>query len=154
MKNAFFLIAAVLFGLGFLILSSALSPAQAEDIESIWLTTGEWSRHTDDDKHHYRQNNTGIGVQFVLNEDQSVVAGYYHNSIHHETVYAGFAYTPLHIGPTKFGVIGAMATGYYQYLPAVPIGGLLASCEYEKVGVNFMWLPQVVVAIQLRFKIY
>lgn len=139
------------------------SEARADDVVGVWLTTGEWSRHQENTNcpwkgspchDRYRQNNTGIGIQIDLNRDQSVVAGYYHNSIYRETVYAGMTYTPFHLGDAHFGVIGAMATGYYQYLPAVPIGGVYATYEVNGVGIGVMWLPTVVVAINLKVKIF
>lgn len=138
----------------FFIFVSFMDNANADDIEGMWLTTGEWSRHNDESKHQYRQNNTGIGVQFDLNSDQSVVAGYYNNSIHRETVYMGMTYTPFHLGDAKFGVVGAMATGYCQYVPAVPIGGAYATYEQGRFGVGFMWLPTVVMAVNLKIRLF
>lgn len=126
--------------------------ARADD-ESLWLTTGEWSQHDNQSKHQYRQNNTGIGIQYDVNKDASFVAGWYNNSIHRESVYMGWSYAPLHFGGTKFGVVGALATGYCRYLPATPIGGLYGSYEHDRVGMNILWLPSVVVAIQLKVKL-
>lgn len=123
------------------------------DDESLWLTTGEWSRHVDQDKHQYRQNNTGIGMQYDWDKDSSVIVGYYENSIHRSTFYMGMTYTPLQFGCAKVGVIGAMATGYMELMPAVPIASLYGSYEYDRVGLNVYWLPTVVVAIQLKVKI-
>jgi len=136
------------------------------DEESLWLTTGEWSRHdhntdctawtTPQCREKYRQNNTGLGIQFNLDADSSFVAGWYNNSVHRESVYMGMTYAPWHIGGAKFGVMGAMATGYTQYgfPPAIPIASLYGSYEYERFGLNMFWLPTVVVAIQLKVKVF
>lgn len=64
----------------------------------------------------------------------------------------GITWTPLHVWNTKFGLAGAMATGYDKFLPAVPIGSLYGSYEYDKVGVNLFWLPSVVIAAQLKIR--
>lgn len=149
---ALFWIVAMVYGLLFLLLGAALSPARADD-EGIWLTTGEWSRHTNESEHKYRQNNTGIGIQADLSVDQSVVVGYYNNSIHRDTFYMGTTYTPLHFYGAKFGGVFAMATGYSQLVPAVPIAGLYTSYAYQRAGINFMWLPHVVAAVQLKWRI-
>lgn len=126
--------------------------ARADD-ESLWLTTGEWSRHVDQDQHQYRQNNTGIGIQYDIDKDSGVVVGYYENSIHHSTFYMGMTYTPWHFGAAKIGVIGAMATGYDRLFPAVPIASIYGSYEYGRIGMNIFWLPTIVVAVQLKVKI-
>ena len=144
------------YAIGFviaLILCFIIENARADD-ETIWLTTGEWSRHTNEDAHKYRQNNTGIGLQADLNSDTSLVVGWYNNSIYHETVYMGITYTPWHVGGAKFGGMYAMVTGYNRYFPAVPIASLCGSYEYGRAGVNIIWLPSVVVAVQLKVKIF
>lgn len=125
--------------------------AKADD-EAVWLTTGEWSRHNNEDAHHYRQNNTGFGLQADLDEDRSLIAGWYNNSIHRETVYMGITWTPLHVGNAKLGLAGGMATGYDKFVPAVPIGSIYGSYEYERLGVNLFWLPSIVIAAQLKIR--
>ncbi len=152
---------AVLLGLFVLLCTIAITKVAKADEETVWLTTGMWSRHDHNVncpvgqacKERYRQNNTGIGIELPQTEDWSVVAGWYNNSIHRETIYAGATYQPLHIGPTKFGVFGAMATGYADYFPAIPVGGLLGTVEEGKYGLNVMWLPNVVTAVQLKVRI-
>ena len=122
------------------------------DEESVWLTTGEWSRHNEQDKHHYRQNNTGVGIQYDVNSDASALVGYYENSIHRSTFYMGMTYTPWHFGNAKIGVMGAMATGYTEVIPAIPIASLYGTYEHGRFGANFYWLPTVVVAVQLKVR--
>ena len=137
------------------------TPARADE-ESIWLTTGEWSRHNNNtdcpwvgagchDK--YRQNNTGIGIEYHIDDTINLIGGYYHNSIYRETFYAGATYTPYHFGIVRVGFIGALATGYVDIVPAVPIGALFATAEYERVGLNVFWLPKVVVAASLKWRL-
>jgi hypothetical protein len=128
-------------------------PNASADTESVWLTSGEWSRHTNQDVHKYRQNNTGVGLQADLSGDTSLMLGWYNNSIHRETVYMGITYTPWHVGGAKFGGVYAMVTGYAKFVPAIPIASLYGSYEYDRVGVNVYWLPSVVVAVQLKVKI-
>jgi hypothetical protein len=136
-----------------IVLATVLTVDARADTESVWLTSGEWSRHTNEDVHKYRQNNNGVGVQADLNADSSIMMGWYNNSIHRETVYMGITYTPWHIGGAKFGGVYAMVTGYAKFVPAIPIASLYGSYEYERVGVNVYWLPSVVVAVQLKWKI-
>lgn len=137
-------------------------PNAFADDETIWLTTGEWSRHNHNVncpyagvpcQEKYRQNNTGVGFQYDLDKDRSLVAGWYNNSVHRETVYMGMTYAPLHLGRAKFGVMGAMVTGYTEFIPAVPIASIYGSYEYERFGLNVFWLPSVVIAVQLKVKI-
>jgi len=126
----------------------------AEDVETLWLTTGEWSSHYEQDNHHYRQNNTGIGIQYYIQPDTSIVVGYYNNSIYHESVYAGMTYTPFNIKAARFGVMGAMVTGYNIHYPMTPIGSIYGEYEYKGVGVNVAWLPYVVIAVQLKVRLF
>lgn len=143
------------------IISLSVLPSAFADDETLWLTTGEWSRHDHNQycpppegspcRDKYRQNNTGIGLQYDLNPDLSIVAGWYKNSVHTDTVYLGETYAPLHLGNAKFGIMGSIATGYF-YVP-VPIASLYASYESDQFGVNVFWLPDVVVGVQLKMKI-
>ena len=141
-------------------LALLFAPPVKADEESVWLTTGEWSRHDhnqscsadgSDCHDKYRQNNTGVGLQIDFDRDVSSVLGWYNNSLRNESVYLGMTYAPIHVGGAKLGVMSAVATGYY-YVP-VPIASIYASYEYERYGVNVFWLPDVVVAIQLKVKI-
>lgn len=142
--------------LGVILITAAISSTAHADEESLWLTTGEWSRHDECNYKttcQFRQNNIGLGIQYDLSRDSSVIAGWYNNSIHRETVYAGMTYTPWHLGDAKLGVVGAMATGYTEILPAVPIASLFGSYEYERVGINLYYLPTVVIAVQLKVRL-
>lgn len=129
----------------------------------LWLTSGEWSRHTSDTncpwpgatcEPRYRQNNSGIGLQYDIDSDRSLVIGYYHNSIHRETVYAGGTYTPYHVMGFDLGAVGFIATGYNEKFPFVPLAALAATTKYERVGINIVWLPSVVVAVQLKVSLW
>jgi hypothetical protein len=135
-----------------LFLMAALTVPSISHAGELWLTSGEVSRHVNESKHNYRQNNSGVGLEYDENENLSYVAGWYNNSIHRETIYVGGTYAPIHLGGLKLGAMGAIATGYTQSLPAVPIASLYGSYEYERVGVNLYWLPTVVVAAQLKIK--
>jgi hypothetical protein len=158
-KIALSFVAAIYLGL---ILILCAQNAHADEI-SVWLTTGEWSHHNNGirtDMHgqnpqpRYRENNTGAGIEIVTSEDTTVKVGYYANSIHKQTVYWGGTYTPLRAGPIKIGIVGAMATGYCDYIPATPIAGLIGSVDNGRVGLNVLWMPTVVIAIQLKARIF
>lgn len=157
--NLHIIVSSILAGV-MMCLALLFAPTANADAESVWLTTGEWSRHdhnqscpSDGSPCHdkYRQNNTGVGLQIDFDRDVSSVLGWYNNSIRHESVYLGMTYAPLHVGNAKFGVMGSVATGYF-YVP-VPIASVYASYESDQYGVNVFWLPDVVVAIQLKVKI-
>lgn len=135
-----------------LALCAVAVPAMADE-ETVWLTTGMWSRHNAEAQHHYRQNNSGVGFQVDETRNLSVAFGQYQNSLNQPTTYGGITYAPLHIGNGKIGFMTVLATGYTDKVPAVPLLSLYGTYEYKRVGVNVFWLPSVVVAVQLKFKL-
>lgn len=144
------IIAAVLFG----VIALSFAHESRADAETLWLTTGEWSTHNNQEAHKYRQNNTGVGIEYKLDSDISMLFGYYNNSIHRESVYLGETYTPNRVGAIRLGIMGAITTGYSRVPPMVPIAGLWASYDYRGVGVSLMWLPTVVAAVQLKVRVF
>jgi len=137
---------------------------EQKDETAVWFTTGMWSRHNNDHatdewnpmgQTHakYRDNNTGLGLEYDYNESESVIVGEYRNSLNKHTNYGVYAWRPVQTGCWKAGGMAGMATGYADRFPATPIGGFLISCDGEETGFNITWLPTVVVAIQLKMRI-
>lgn len=72
------------------------------------LTIAGISYHFDR-RQQWNERNPGAGV-----ECRNLVAGYYRNSYHRDTWYAGYAWRPraLTLGPVRAGLIGGVTTGY------------------------------------------
>lgn len=77
----------------------------------------------------YNNDTPGIGALCPVNGDWSLAAGTYFNSMSKQSVYAGFLWQPVRLGPVKAGLYGGLATGYiYDVVPfaafalSVPIG--------------------------------
>jgi len=134
-----------------------------------WVSLGGVSHHFERSTPH-NEENYGIGLE----QDTSVahlrlIVGEYKNSFWRESFYAGFSYTPLSLGPVRFGLMGAALTGYgnmtcetHQSGPtatASPMTTTTTSCAYhervraygvpfaqiegERFGVNMLAAPPI-----------
>jgi hypothetical protein len=131
--------------------ASFCRPAPAAD-DSLWLTSGFWSRHNQQAHYHYRQDNVGIGLSYELPYDLNIMAGTYINSNNGRSDYIAASYLPLHILGVHVGVLGGYDSGYSFakfYPPVIPF----ASYEYSRVGINVIWVPSLVIAAQLKVKL-
>lgn len=127
-----------------------LSAWAADD--SLWVTSGLRSWHTNESYWHYRQNNDGIGLSYEMPHEISIVAGTYMNSDNNRTNYFGAIYNPLDFFGAQLGILGGFFSGYTSAkFPAAVIP--MASYEYKSVGINLFWVPSKVTALQLKVKL-
>lgn len=120
------------------------------DPGDIWVSNGMNSRHDDRSK-HYRENNTGVGVEYTLTDDTAIYAGHYENSLNHPSNYIGYAWTPARLLGAKVGFLTGLVSGYGSAPIVAPFP--MATWEYGRFGVNLFTAPGVVTAIQLKVKV-
>lgn len=121
--------------------------------DELWITSGFWSDHTNESAHRYNQNNTGWGVEYKTQE-LSYIAGEYDNSIFRNARYAGVVYEPWSVADINVGISGGLISGYSRKFAAVPVAAPSASFEFHGIGFNAIWVPSVVVAVQLKVKVW
>lgn len=143
--------AGVLCGLGMCGMAMAAGPvgttlapvAQADPSkQEVWVNIGGFSRHFARDR-GYNESNFGLGVEYRLNPDVSVMAGSYYNSIRRTTTYATANWQPWRIGDFKIGASVGVMDGY----PAISRGGTffvavpMATYEGKRLGFNLGVIP-------------
>lgn len=147
-----------------------VAPARADDlvnwidakpINELWLTPGMLSYHWDRDK-DLNGDNYGIGAEYRFNSVASVTAGEFYNSDRAISDYVGVYYQPIAIGPVRLGAVAGGFNGYPNYrngnwFPAVIPA---ASIEYERVGLNVLFVPSYqdrlygALSFQLKLKVF
>jgi hypothetical protein len=142
------LVWAVLLGTGSSGAGAADGSTPGQDSSALWLTTGFWSHHTQQRRtREYRQNNTGIGLQWQFAPAWQVNAGHYRNSVDRPSNYLQLGWSPLHWQPAQqlafsagasVGVVNGypnIADGYFATL--VP----MTTVEWRRVGLNLVYIP-------------
>lgn len=112
---------AVRFFILLLVLMSAAKPAAAQGLpilrlepaneKQFWVNMGGTSQHFKN-AHRFNQQNSGLGLEYALDNDRSLVIGEYLNSVRGTTRYIGGAWTPLGYGPFRVGALAGFADGY------------------------------------------
>lgn len=126
------------------------TPASADD----WLTISGYSYHLTR-RNEYRADNPGLGWErHTPDQNVTYAAGYYRNSYDRDTFYLGGRWEPLELGPARFGVFLALASGYWTPVVALP----MVSIEHGPVGINLVAAPTIgkyagYVGAQLKFKL-
>lgn len=95
---------------------------------------------------HFNQRNYGAGVELQWQPRHAASAGYYRNSVFHDSWYALYHYTPLQLGAhVRVGAMVGLVNGYPGYNDGgvAPAGALVAKIENHRVGVNLIWLPPI-----------
>ncbi len=124
-------------------LPPAAGPATTEPSKrEVWVNVGGFSRHFARNK-GYNESNLGLGVEYRVNPDVSVMAGSYHNSIRRTTTYATANWQPYHLGDFKVGASVGIMDGY----PSIARGGTffvavpMVSYEGRRFGFNLGVIP-------------
>jgi hypothetical protein len=111
---------------------------------AVWLNAGMLSHHFNRNK-NLHEDNHGFGAEVMIDDDNSVTAGYFKNSDSQPSNYAGWVWKPMTWGPARVGVVVAMLDGYPRmhdggwFPAALPV----VSFEYRSVGVNLLFIPPV-----------
>lgn len=143
------------------VFAQQVSDASAnERLHNIWLNAGMYSLHFDTDQ-GFRNNNTGFGAEFALNDDWSATAGRFINSDNALSHYVGAYYQPWHAGRWKAGVVAGGFDGYPHMLDGGWFPALLPvlTLEGERFGVNLFLVPPLkdrlygALSVQLKLRI-
>lgn len=141
--------------------SSLQSCKAAENESSLWVNTGGFSKHFDDNGRN--ETNLGLGVEYRLRDDVSVMTGFHTNSLNLRTRYAAVNYQPFEIGPFKIGASIGVMDGYplknegKMFFAALP----MVTYEGKFVGVNLGVIPNIpsqhvegAFVAQIKFKMF
>lgn len=126
---------------------------------SIWVNLGAFSTHLNEGK-NYNSDNLGLGLEYSLTPDVTVLGGRFHNSVRHNSNYAAIGWQPLHWGNWMLGAAVGVMDGY----PAEENGGTFfaalptASFEGERFGINLAIIPDLpkvdgALVIQLKMRL-
>ncbi len=147
-------------------LACTVSTAWAEEAveetsaDALWLNVGALTYHPNRDK-GYNENNSGLGVEYRLRPNTSVMLGTFKNSVHRDTNYAAVNWQPIALGNWKLGLAVGVMNGY----PGVENGGYfaaalpMASYEGKRFGVNFSVIPSLpqvdaALVLQVKFRLF
>lgn len=123
-----------------------------------WLQLGALSYHQNREA-NYNETNYGIGLFRRLDEERAVAIGYYKNSIHKDSFYAQYQYTPYEVAGVKLGLQTGLISGYKSLHGApMPILLPLATIEGKRLAADITCIPPLggvsaVCAAQLRVKL-
>lgn len=140
------------------ILTSCGSPVYAQEniYLNINLSAHHWSR-ADAIKYDFNEINPGLGIEYEK-DNRRLMLGTYKNSIRRDSNYILIGYMPMHLENLSMGIAGGAVTGYFQSV--MPVGGLLATYQHNRIGVNVLMVPNVLsievygfAGIQLRYRI-
>jgi hypothetical protein len=122
----------------------ASSTAQADD---LWVSVNVRSDHytrnqVAGNSSAFNRETLGVGAEWATTPQRSWLAGWYHNSHHKPSFYAGLAAQPIAYRAVKVGAAIGLVTGY----PAgdvIPLLALIASYDGERYGANVVVAPPV-----------
>ncbi len=128
--------------------------------QSLWLNLGALTYHPNQSQ-GYNENNSGLGLEYRLKPDTSVMAGSFYNSVYRNTNYAAVNWQPIALGDWKLGLAMGVMNGY----PAVNNGDYfvaalpMASYEGKRFGVNLSLIPSVAqidgaLVVQVKFRLF
>lgn len=113
---------------------------------SLSLVLHGFSLHAtdyDDNGRKWDETNYGMGLRYEVNKDWAMQGGFYQNSQHRTSVYAGVDWLPLHVGPFSAGGGLGIATGY-SLAPVVPVATLnVRATLASRVDVMVRYLPPI-----------
>ncbi|MBS1992568.1 MAG: hypothetical protein JSS83_18750 [Cyanobacteria bacterium SZAS LIN-3] len=121
--------------------------------KNAWVDVNGVSYHFKRNPKH-NERNWGVGLEFPVSDRSTVLVGTYNNSNWRQSNYVWYEYTPWHIGPVKFGLMGGGVTGYRSGMNVMPVAGLAFTGGSDRVGFNIVCLPPVVCAASIKFKVW
>jgi hypothetical protein len=105
--------------------------------DETWLTVGVRSYHVD--RRGQEEWNFGAGLERRYSAAWAGGIGAYRNSSGDASLYAVAAYSAFQRGSWRFGAVGGVVSGYEP--DACVLGGLMASVEGKRMGVNLIFVP-------------
>jgi len=139
----------------------AFSSLQSCSASELWVNTGGFSKHFEDNGRN--ETNLGLGVEYRFRDDMSVMTGYHKNSLDLRTRYAAVNYQPFEMGPFKIGASVGVMTGYPMKNQGKGFFAVLPMVTYEgeRFGANFGVIPNIpsqhvegAFVVQLKFKAF
>jgi hypothetical protein len=150
-----------LIGMAVVVLLAFVSsvPAFAGD---VWVTSGFLSKHQSDESGtKYREQNTGVGVEWKFADNWVAAGGTFMNSVNYRSNYVQVGWAPVvaSVGSLRLRLGGT--AGLIDGYPLMNDGGVfpsllpMAAAEYGRVGINATCIPPikgVVAACAIQFK--
>jgi hypothetical protein len=145
--------------------SEAPVSAAPEHRHQAWLTSGFLSYHLEREP-NYNENNRGIGLEWQFDEANVISAGVYRNSVRHRSHYVQYIWTPLALGPFRFGAAAGLLDGYPELndgdiaVALIPVATLKFKLFGHDAGVNFVYIPTIAekvdgaIAMQLKVRVF
>lgn len=120
---------------------------------ATWVSLQGIAMHEHEPKRgRYNNANWSLGLQYELTPDVRLSAGYFKDSFYKDNFGFGGGYMPLHgqVADVKlhFGVSAGVAL-YYKATPT-PFGGLTASLERGRWGLDVLHIPTRLTVIYLK----
>lgn len=133
------MLAASLLGLGWA--STALCE-ETDTPSRVWINLGGVSWHLQNNNERNGEN-PGLGIEYVLDEKKSLVAGVYKNSFYDYSNYAGMTWMPLELGHARLGLIAAVIDGYHMVNNGRPFPAVMPAMMFETRhhGLNLIFAP-------------
>jgi hypothetical protein len=114
----------------------------------LWLNPGLLSYHFDRNK-NYREQNWGIGGEYVFAPNHAAMMGTFLNSESHRSHYIGYQWRPLHWQPGGLRVSAGLGVSFIDGYPNMNNKGWflapmpVLAIEGERFGVNLILVPNV-----------
>lgn len=104
-----------------------------------WIVMSGLAKHLDGESHCNNHITKGGGFERRISGTWRAAGGIYDNSNCRLSAYAAAVWLPLRSGPWGFGGLAGGLTGYR--MPVSPAGGLAATYEERRWGVNLIYIP-------------
>lgn len=137
---------------------SQAQEASSEFLSRLWINPGFYSLHFDRDK-DLEDQNWGLGVEYVLNDQWSLTAGAFRNSDRERSHYVGAYFMPFEWQGLKFGAAVGAFDGYPHYRDGGWFPALIPTVAYESrhwglnVGIIPSYKDRLYGAITFQFKV-
>ncbi|OGZ05438.1 MAG: hypothetical protein A2845_03205 [Candidatus Lloydbacteria bacterium RIFCSPHIGHO2_01_FULL_49_22] len=129
---------------GAIVLGSGTAFAQGVPVGTWQLQTGGFSYHMPHDSPH-NEVNLGLGVEYQLNSNTAISAGFYKNSFGLRSNYAFAHYHPWEIWGVRVGATMGYVDGYPNYQNGA-VGSVILpsfSKQYKHFGIYGIVIPPV-----------
>ena len=142
--------------LAMILLFMVFKPTDAK-ADDTWVSVTVRSYHYRRDK-DYNETWHGIGIEHGIAQDTRLIAGIYENSYRETSVYAGAAWTPIHLSERLHAGVHAGCVNGYEKNPCSPFVIPVLTYERKAWGLNFGVVPSTadpftVLGLQLKVKI-